>query len=385
MKIVYCIPGTFNSGGMERVLAQKANYLADTLKWDVTIITSSQKGRQPFYDYSSHIRMIDLEINYDDIKALPIAKRIYQRIKANKLHKQKLKNALINLKPDFTISMFTHEMSFLYKIKDGSKKILELHFSKNFRHLDAISNSRPMLFRYINRILDIINHRVINYYDKFVVLTHRDAQDWGYHYKNIQVISNPCSYSPSETTDSNCKKVLAVGRLCAQKGFDILIDVWNLLPKELRNAWHLDIVGSGPDEQILKNRISEYNLDEFISVIPARKDVENLYLSHSIFCFPSRYEGFGLSLLEAMSFGLAPIANNCPCGPSEIIENGVNGFLIEEIGSSIDFSNKLRILMQDYELRDKMGRKSQNFILTKYSTEAIMAQWVKLFNELKIR
>lgn len=385
MKVVYCIPGTFNSGGMERVLAQKANYLADILEWDVTIITSSQKERQPFYYYSSRIRMIDLGINYDDIQALPIAKRIFQRIKANKLHKQKLKNALLNLKPDFTISMFTHEMSFLYKIKDGSKKILELHFSKDFRHLDAISNSRPMLFRYINRIIDISNHRDINRYDKFVVLTHRDAQDWGSHYKNIQVISNPCSYSPSEKTDSNCKKVLAIGRLCSQKGFDILVDAWNLLPKELKSTWHLDIVGSGPDKQIIKNRISEYNLDEFISVTPARKDVENLYLSHSIFCFPSRYEGFGLALLEAMSFGLAPIANNCPCGPSEIIENGVNGFLIEKIDSPIDFSDKLQILMQNYGLRNEMGSKSQNLISTKFSTEAIMSQWVKLFNELQTR
>lgn len=383
MKVVYCIPGTFNSGGMERVLAQKANYLADILEWEVTIITSSQKGRQPFYNFSRRIRMIDLGINYDDIQILPLIRRIRQRIKANKLHKQKLKNVLLSLKPDFTISMFTHEMSFLYKIKDGSKKILELHFSKNFRDLDAISNGRPMLYRYINRVLDFTNRLDINYYDKFVVLTHRDAQDWGEHYKNIQVISNPCSFSPSERTDSNSKKALAMGRLCAQKGFDILIEAWNRLPKELRSTWHLDIVGSGPDEQIIRNRISEYRLDEYVSVIPARKDVENLYLSHSIFAFPSRYEGFGLALLEAMSFGLAPIANNCPCGPSEIIENGVNGFLIDEIGSSIDFSDRLKKIMQDHELRNEMGRKSQNLISTKFSTAVIMSQWVKLFNELK--
>lgn len=381
MKIVYCIPSTYNSGGMERVLCQKANYISDILGYDVTIITSSQKGRNPFYSISKQIKQIDLGIDYESIMSLPLHKRIIARIKAKKTHKILLRKTLLDIKPDITISMFTHEMSFLPYINDGSKKVLELHFSKNFRKLDAQSNNRSLAIRTINTLLDIKERRHIKQYDKFIVLSDKDAEDWGKQYKNIYTIPNPTCFKVSKVVQSKEKRILAVGRLCRQKGFDILIDIWAQISNESKKGWQLDIIGTGPDKDMLQNRINQYKLEDSVKLIANTKEIQKEYNSHSIFCFTSRYEGFGLSLAEAMSFGMAAISFDCPCGPSELIENNKSGYLInsEDVES---FAEKLEFLMNNEAERITLGKQASKRIADNYSESVIMTKWEILFKEL---
>lgn len=383
MKIAYCIPSTYNSGGMERVLAKKTSYLADVMNWDVSIITTSQHERPSFYALSDKIVTLDLGIDYEAIMRQPLLKRITSRLAAKKRHKERLESALNKLKPDVTVSMFTHEMTFLPSIKDGSKKILELHFSKDFRVLDAKSNNTPLLLRTINAVLDSNDRRHINEYDRFVVLSNRDAADWGSQYPRISVIPNPSTF---DTTVANQKamtrKALAVGRLCPQKGFDMLVKAWGMLPDRLKTKWTLDIVGSGPDYANLRHLIDSAGLNQSITILPPTKDVKELYQSHSIYCFPSRYEGFGLSLMEAMSFGAASVAFDCPCGPSEMIDNGENGFLVTP-GDIPGFAAGLERLMDDEILRSSIGDKAALTIKSRFSEEVVMRQWVTLFEGLK--
>ena len=90
MKIVYCINGTYNSGGMEKVLCNKANYFSDQLGHDVIIITTEQKGRQNFFNFSNKIKFIDLGINYDDDKNKNIFIRLYKSYKKRRIHFLKL-------------------------------------------------------------------------------------------------------------------------------------------------------------------------------------------------------------------------------------------------------------------------------------------------------
>lgn len=381
MKIVYCIPSLHNSGGMERVLTQKANHLADLCNCEVSIITTSQAGRTTFYPLSDKVRIIDLDIDYESIMKLPIIKRIKARLKARKLHKRKLSKTLNELKPDITVSMFTHEMSFLPTIKDGSKKILELHFSKSFRTLDANSNQRSLIYRLINFLTDIFDRRHIIEYEKFIVLTHRDAADWGKKYVNLYVIPNPVSVTPHQITDSSQKRALAVGRLCAQKGFDLLINAWDMIAKDVRKGWTLDILGSGPDETALRELIVAKGLQSEISILTPLHDISSIYLNHSIYCFSSRYEGFGLSLMEAMAFGLAPVSFDCPCGPSEVIQDGINGFLVAQNDTS-KYAKRISMLMNDYILRAEMGKKASKTILDNYSEETVMKLWKEQFKSI---
>lgn len=366
---------------MERVLTQKANYLADKAGFDVYIVTTSQKDRSTFYSLSPKVGTIDLDIDYEGMMSLPIHKRIISRIKAKKTHRQKLEKVLSEIKPDITISMFTHEMSFLPDIKDGSKKILELHFSKNFRKLDAKSNHQSKLILIVNCILDHSDRRAIKKYDRFVVLSHRDAEDWGRNYKNLSVISNPTAFDVPETHLSENKRILAVGRICPQKGFDMLIDAWNLIPDKIRNNWHIDIFGTGPDKDKLLEKIESYGLRNSIAILSPTSSIQVEYASHSIFCFPSRYEGFGLSLMEAMSFGCAPIAFDCPCGPSELIPNDSVGCLIK-MGEINLFAEKLEYVMTHPEDRKTLGYNAASHIRNNFSEAVIMKSWIKLFKDV---
>ena len=379
MKIAYCIPSLYNSGGMERVLSLKASYFADKFGWDITIITTSQKGRPNFYELSPKVKCLDLKIDYEAISQMPILSKIQARRKATKEHKKNLIDALNQIKPDITVSMFTHEVSFLPKIKDGSKKVLELHFSKNFRQLDAQSKNASAIKRFLLRIAQIRDNRAINGYDKFIVLTERDAQDW--KQKGIEVIPNPTPFENAPLSNHKSHRILAVGRLCPQKGFDMLIHSWSLIPTKERGDWQIDIVGSGPYEQELRDLISAYGVKDSVNLLPANNDISKEYQSHSIYCFPSRYEGFGMTLMEAESHALPSVAFDCPCGPSDLIRNGATGFLVplEDVNS---FAKKLSELMLNEKLRIQMGQKAQKFIHENLTPDIVMSKWASLFNSV---
>ncbi len=381
MKIVYCIPATYNSAGMERVLARKVNYLADKCGHDIYIVTTCQKGRPSFYKMAGSVKYIDLGIDYETMAELPIFKRIIAKKKASRLHKSKLEKVLKDLKPDITVSMYTHEMKFLPEIKDGSKKVLELHFSKNFRSLDANANNKSKLLKIIGNVLDKQERKRIKQYDKFVVLSNRDAKDWGNKYRNIEVISNPSTFEPEYVADSKAKKVVAIGRLCKQKGFDMLIDAWVKINPEIRNGWSLDIVGSGPDKQELEQQIENADVADSIFIKAPVKDVTKLYASHSIFAFPSRYEGLGMTLMEAMSLGLCSVSFDCPCGPSEMIVDDSKGALVRQ-NDVKGFSDKLAYYMQNPEKRMECGINASKYIKDIFSESVIMSKWEFLFNSV---
>ena len=131
MKIIYCIPSCHNSGGMERVLSVKANYLADVVGWDISVITTEPVSQNNHYQFSSKIHFYNLDIHYKEIENISLWKKTIMVLKKKLQHKKKLQELLFHLKPDIVVSMFTHDVSFLYKIKDGSKKLANYIFQKN--------------------------------------------------------------------------------------------------------------------------------------------------------------------------------------------------------------------------------------------------------------
>lgn len=362
---------------MERVLSIKTNYLADIMKYDISIVTTNQKGNKNHYDFSRQIHFYDLNINYDELQDVSICKKIIRTKEKKKKHQKLLEQLLHQQKADIVISMFTHEMSFLYKIKDGSKKILEIHFSKEFRQLHNIYNHVGFIQRAISYYLDYKNFAQVSHYNRFVVLTEEDKKSWG-NFKNIEVIYNPLSFIPNKTANLDSKKVLAIGRLCPQKGFDMLIDIWKMVQDENKDNWKLCIYGDGPDYEKLNKRIIENRLQDSIYIYSPTLDIESVYLSSSIFCFPSRYEGFSMALSEAMACGLPSISFNCPCGPSELIRNERNGILVE----NKDIKSFAILLLQLMKDRDKRYLYSINASIEtkeKLNIDIIMNQWINLF------
>lgn len=381
MRIAYCIPSCYNSGGMERVLSLKANYLADKMDYEVFIITTGQKNNKPYYPLSPKIQLIDLGINYSDIEHLPLYKKIHWVFIKRYKHRKLLSRTLYQLKADIVISMFTHELPFLYKIKDGSSKVLEIHFSQQFRTLHNLYNHANWIVRLLGCWLNHRDQISARKYDRFVVLTREDKATWK-NFSNIEVIYNPTTFIPSERADYRSKKAIAVGRLCAQKGFDMLINIWNSIDKKSRCGWSLSIYGSGPDNQSLHQQIKSLGLETEIEIYPPTCNIAEVYKNSSILCFTSRYEGFGMVVVEAMSFGVVPISFDCPCGPKDIIANGSNGILIRSFDQK-EFASKLAELMNNENQRKQMGENAITSIQEKFEISSIMKQWVNLFQSLR--
>lgn len=376
MKIAYCIPGLYNSGGMERVLTLKANYFADVLGYDVIVVLTEGKGKDYYYKLSSRIKVINLDINFDSTYGLPIYIRAFKQIVKERLFKKKLKDTLFYEKPDITISLLRREINFLTSIKDGSIKIGEIHFGRdNFRTLEEYrlpQSVRVFLAkRWINSFI-----KKVKELDSFVVLTHEDKEKWS-ELNNMTVIHNPLTFYPSETSDCSSKQVIAAGRYVPIKRFDHLIEAWAIVSQE-HTDWTLQLYGAGNREQY-QSLMEKYQLKNcFIN--PPTPDIEQKYCDSSVFVLSSKNEGFGMVIIEAMACGVPPVSYDCPCGPKDIITDQEDGLLVEN-GNISMLAEKIIYLIENDDIRKEMGRlariKSQQFLI-----DNIGKKWDELFNHL---
>ena len=168
--------------------------------------------------------MTDLGINYSDDNEKGAWKKITGYLRKRKLHKQKLTALLQQEKADIVISLYPSESSFIPSIKDGSKKVLELHYCKFFR----LQYNRKGILGWIDKWRTRQDERIVRRFDKFVVLTNEDREYWG-KLPNMEVIPNAAMHVSEHYSDVTEKRVIAVGRLDYQKGFDRLIEAWHLI------------------------------------------------------------------------------------------------------------------------------------------------------------
>jgi len=373
MKIIYCIAGTYNSGGMERVLTNKVNYLV-AHGHDVLIITTDQQCRKPFFKLAPKVKTYNLSIDYEKNNGKGFLNKLIHYPFKLWSHKKILRGFLRDLKADIVISMFCNDVSFIANIPDGSKKILEIHFSK-FKRLQY---GRKGIWRLADWLRSKLDERTVRRFDKFVVLTHEDKGYWG-DLPNIEVIGNAKNEWGDHTALLENKQVIAVGRYDYQKGFERLIEAWRLITRRFPD-WKLKIIGDGKLRGKMQKLIDKNNLG---NVIELKKSVSNIlpdYLDASVLAMSSRYEGLPMVLIEAMSVGLPVVSFDCKCGPKDIISDGEDGFLAPE-GDVPALAERIIRLIENPGLRIKMGqaakRKSEHF-----TESVIMEKWMMLFDNL---
>ena len=375
MKIIYCMASVHSPGGMERVLLNKVRYLWEQGGNELTIVTTDQGGRPPFYTFPSGVKLVDLDINYTDDLNLPALQRIPSFLKRRRLHRKRLTAFLMAEKADIVVSLYPSESSFIPFIRDGSKKVLELHYNKFFR----LQYARSGLLGLIDRFRTWEDERIVRRFDRFVVLTQEDAGYWG-ALPNLQVIPNAALPVPETRWSPYSRRVIAVGRLDYQKGFDRLVKAWALLPSDLRDSWHLEIFGQGEWEVRLQELIRKKGVKESARVNPPTKEIFREYAASSFLVMSSHYEGFPMVLLEAMACGLPGVCFTFPCGPKDVIEDGKYGLLVPE-GDIPALAGAMERLMRDQALRDRMSTAAREIIRT-YSEEKVMQQWIQCFNSL---
>lgn len=377
MKIIYCIHSVYNPGGMERVLLNKVTYLVHRLGWDVSVVTTDQHERPPFYPFPKEVRMIDLGINYSEDNVKRALGKICGYLRKKQLHRRRLTELLMEEKADIVVSLYPSESSFIPDIKDGSKKVLEIHYCKFFR----IQYGRHGLLGLIDRLRTKQDEYIVRRFDKFVVLTNEDRGYWG-ALPNIEVIPNAAMMVGNKYSDVSNKRVIAVGRLDYQKGFDRLVRTWKRVQSSGRfDDWRLDIFGQGEWEEKLKCMINDAGLENSAFINKPTKSIGDEYARSSLLVMSSNYEGFPMVMIEAMACGLPVVSFDYKCGPKDIIRDGVNGLIVRD-GDIDGLADAMMKVMADYEYRKSLSEGAREIVAT-YSEENVMNQWIVMFESLK--
>ena len=377
LKIVYITPAIYSTGGVERVITLKASFFAEQYGYDVTIIVTEGKGRDSFFPLSDKVKVVNLAINFEELWTCSFIRKVFIYLKKQHMYKQLLSQKLLRIRPDITISTLRREINFLNDIPDGSKKIGELHVNRaNYRNFKTEkSNYLKDLFAKL-WANNLVGH--LKKLDKLVVLTKEDCLAWP-ELKNTCVIPDPLPFTPSHVSPLTEKRVIAVARYSHEKGIDLLLQAWAEVEKQCAD-WRLDVFGEG-DTVSYEQLIDELAIDRSrCKLNGCTNEIEHEYQKSSVAVCSSRFEGFGLAIVEAMACGLPVVSFNCPWGPQEIITNGENGLLVEN-GNIIKMADAINILIRNKKYREQIGKKSVVSV-QQYNRSQIVQKWNDLFKKI---
>lgn len=376
-KIVICTPALYSAGGVERVVSVKANYFADILNYDVTVIVTEGHGSNSFFQLSPKVKVINYGLRFEELWNISFVRKVFLYLYKQRQYKRLLTADLMRIQPDITITTLRREINFICDINDGSYKIGELHLSReNYRLID--SSKRNLLKWLFSRWWQrrIVDH--LQRLDRFVVLTKNASLEWP-ELQNIKLIPDPLSISPNCQSSLSSKRIITIGRYSYEKGWDLLLRIWALVEKEYKD-WQLDVYGMGDPTPYVK-MLDNLSIDKKRCHLNASLvSVEEGYLRSSILVQPSRTEGFGLVIVEAMACGLPVVAFDCENGPRSIMTDGEEGYLVPAFDVEL-FADRLKKLMSDEDLRRKMGEKGQKKSQC-YHIDSIGKQWKQLFDDL---
>ncbi|MEZ6930041.1 glycosyltransferase [Aeromonas sp. S16(2024)] len=364
MNIIYCIHGLKNSGGMERVITTKANYLAEFYGGKITIVTLNG-SEQSFFKLHESIVIKSFCVDRLD----------------------SLRDYINKKKPDVFISTGGKEISILPTLSSHIKKIVEIHFCFYFSILREIAAGRGMSYR-IYGFLKLLRYIfLLNFSDVVVSLTSKDNLRWRrcLPFTKTRTISNPVpfisndQFSTSFLSDHMVIRFIAIGRLDNQKGFNDLVEICYLFKGKYKSRqWSVDIYGDGELKSFLLHKIEKLGLQEHVRIHDAVSNLAPIYQMATGLLMTSYYEGMPMVLLEALSFGTPCIAFDCDSGPSELIHNGHNGFLISKRNKHQFVSRMLDVAEMGAELFNDMSLNTLG-VVEAYRIDRIMVDWIDLF------
>ena len=363
MNLLYITNGINGAGGLERVLAVKASYLADELGYEVHILSLNEPQPQPFYGFSSKLQFHSCEVKGNPFEY------IFSYIKSIKRIVDIIKPDIISVCDDGLKGFFTPMI-----LGKNKPIIYERHVSK------AIEMHEH--FSWIKKGSIFLKWNLMSFlakkFDAFVVLTNGNIQEWK-HLKNLHVIPNPLSFYPNGSSTLQNKKVIAVGKQGYQKGYDLLLQAWQKATIDIED-WKLEIYGKIEPQEKLIELADQLGISESVAFFSPTQQIEEKYLDASLFVLSSRFEGFGMVLIEAMACGLPCVSFDCPHGPADIIRHEEDGILVKAEDVNALAASIIR-LIQDEELRIKMGANAHENV-KRYLSENVLPQWDTLFKRL---
>lgn len=380
MRIAYIIDSLSYRGGAERIITEKANYLAELDGYDVTIIVcyGFSEPAPIVYHISDKVRQISLNVRYHSQYQYRYPRRLLVKWQLNRQLQHSLKEAVESVNPDIIIVPGYNLADTVCRLPVKAAKIVESHEARPFTKSGQLYSHSALsrLFMHIYRAFYL--HTVERRADVVVTLTQGDAWEWR-KARRVEVIPNYSFMNVTGISDGSSKRAIAVGRLDWQKGFDRLIEVWQLVNRR-HPDWHLDIYGSGVLESELRKAIADAqpcNAD----IHPFTPDISACYAESSVYLMTSRFEGFGLVLLEAMKHGLPCVAFDCRYGPADIIADGRSGYIVAD-GDIKSFADRVCTIIENPQTWKSMSAEGIKRAEA-YNLDAIMNQWTALFTTLR--
>ena len=371
MRILYVTDALAVWGGLERVLVEKANYLANHDGYEVFMLTVCQ-GDHPFpFPLDHQVNHVDLNIpfyaqyRYSGIRRMWSLRRLHRECRDG------LRHQLSTIRPDVIVCPRIEFVKDICKVKEDIPLVFESHSSFWTSRFEGAGLLRRLHTWWMNQFA--------RKSQAVVALTEGDAAEWRKVNSSVYLIPDVVHLNTTDNyCDSQAKSIVYVGRLSRQKDIGSLLAVWQLV-RQRHPDWQLHIYGEKGDiEESLMQQLQEDG--HGVTVHAPTADILDVYHQHAMLLLTSRYEPFGMVLPEAMSCSLPVIAFDCPYGPADIITDGMDGFLIKNRDTQ-QFVDKVCLLIENEELRMEMGQRGIK-AAERYRMDNIMPLWKTLFEEL---
>ena len=370
-----------NKAGMERILTAKINYLTEHTNHSLFLLTYEQSECPLAFNLDESVQHISIDNIIPIRKDMSLFSWIRKYLQSRSLFGSRLKLIIGQVKPDIIVcnvySFPIIDLSIRISSKAGIKTIIESHTKLSSTFMSHKFKYNKILY-FLLKKWDMLIISRLRSTSTVVALTDQDASDWASYVNKVVVIPNFITIDPKTTKDYSAKRVISAGRYAYEKGYDMLLKAWALVNKKYPD-WELHIYGDG-DRSPYIQLSEQLGIIDSVFLHPSTADIAEELSKSSIYVMTSRYEGFGLVLIEAMSCGLPCISFDCPYGPRNIIKDKHDGILVKS-GDITKLNESIVYLMSDATLRESYGLNAL-YNVKQYHKDAIMKQWLDLLHNL---
>ena len=369
MKLLFVLGSIASFGGVQKVLVEKANWL-DKHGHEVMIVTYEQSNNSITFKVRPTIYVRDIDCPFYKLYKLNYFKRVIKKAKMRRQFKEKYHQIIDEFQPDAIIAP-TNTGKFMKAIVSAREKtniIIESHSAYKY---DMMKGS-------IKKKIDaILRLRIFKKCDLLIALTKGDAAFWKKHVENVKVVPNPTSFYLEDINhvEKIPGRIICPARLHPQKRLDRLIYAFSLIEK-IHPSWYIDIYGDGYLKGQLQYLINKLELTDRVHILSPTKNIAAEYSKSQLFVLSSDFEGLSLTLLEAMSCGVPPVAVKCPYGPDEVIEHEVTGLLADMTVQ--DLAIKMDWMITNNKEREEMRQRAHQYA-ERFKENNNMLEWEKAY------
>ena len=384
MKIAFLCNNFKSLNGVERAWSQKLSLLAEHFDDDVYLITYNQYGAPLSFPISGKVHHIDLATRYISRCSFHGLYQYIDRYKSERSFRKEFNQTLEKLNPEIVVCADMHvaDLKAVLLSTVHAVRIVECHCGKA-GYFEDIKRFTRFLKRLKEWILKIQLISVIRKFDKVVVMTEAEKADWNLKDKVVCIPNMLVAYPDQEPDKTHVqKRIISVGRYAYPKGYDMLLESW-LIVQKTHPDWSLHIYGSHDgsvgeykqlEEQIKQHQIGNVFLHQ------STNDIYSCYTESDFYVMSSRYESFGLVLIEAMSCGLPVVSFDCKYGPQSIIQNGETGVLVHH-NDVTKMATAICSMIEHDEERQRMAVNARRES-KRYHTDNIMPIWHSFYESL---